>query len=119
MLPSHGVYSASSPVSFASGNSKEAITALAQRAAVLDELHKYRKWRNYLKGLYDVKRDQYKILVTGSALPIRRRLSARTLSLLETSSPAVCTLCRRPCVAQKFSLQGRTSNSSVQALRCC
>ena len=38
-----------------------------QSMLVLDELHKYRKWRNYLKGLYDVKRDQYKILVTGSA----------------------------------------------------
>ncbi|MFN0117749.1 MAG: ATP-binding protein [Elusimicrobiota bacterium] len=34
---------------------------------VFDELHKYRKWRNYLKGLYDVKKEQYKILVTGSA----------------------------------------------------
>src|ERR1700724_1374815 len=168
MLPSHGVYSGSSPASFANCNSKEAITTLAQPAAdtqslrqtldalfldatpnysrvfwttlqitrilhiygtvlkkqvaadlarkmvflggprqvgkttlakqflkseagylnwdypehrqkilqmefpkqsmlVLDELHKYRKWRNYLKGLYDVKRDQYKILVTGSA----------------------------------------------------
>lgn len=38
-----------------------------QPLLVLDELHKYRKWRNYLKGLYDVKKDQYKILVTGSA----------------------------------------------------
>lgn len=34
---------------------------------VLDELHKYRHWRNYLKGLYDVKKGQFKILVTGSA----------------------------------------------------
>ena len=34
---------------------------------VLDELHKYRQWRNYLKGFYDVKKDQYQILVTGSA----------------------------------------------------
>lgn len=34
---------------------------------VLDELHKYRKWRNYLKGLYDVKKSRYRILVTGSA----------------------------------------------------
>ena len=38
-----------------------------QPLLVLDELHKYRKWRNYLKGLYDVKKDQYRILVTGSA----------------------------------------------------
>jgi uncharacterized protein len=34
---------------------------------VFDELHKYRKWRNYLKGLYDVKKSRLKILVTGSA----------------------------------------------------
>lgn len=38
-----------------------------QPLLVLDELHKYRQWRNYLKGLYDVKKDQYRILVTGSA----------------------------------------------------
>lgn len=34
---------------------------------VFDELHKYRKWRNYLKGLYDQYREEKKILVTGSA----------------------------------------------------
>jgi predicted AAA+ superfamily ATPase len=33
-----------------------------------DELHKYRGWRNYLKGLYDApRRARKKILVTGSA----------------------------------------------------
>ncbi|MDI6757426.1 MAG: AAA family ATPase [Endomicrobiia bacterium] len=34
---------------------------------VFDEIHKYKSWRNYLKGLYDVRRGQIKILVTGSA----------------------------------------------------
>jgi len=34
---------------------------------VFDELHKYRRWRNYLKGIYDSKGDDQKILVTGSA----------------------------------------------------
>lgn len=34
---------------------------------VLDEIHKYRKWRNYLKGYFDVHRDEQQILVTGSA----------------------------------------------------
>jgi len=34
---------------------------------VFDEIHKYRSWRNYLKGLYDLHRDKKKILVTGSA----------------------------------------------------
>ncbi len=34
---------------------------------VFDELHKYRLWRNFLKGIYDIKTPQQKILVTGSA----------------------------------------------------
>jgi predicted AAA+ superfamily ATPase len=34
---------------------------------VFDELHKYRSWRNYLKGLYDSRRSGQRILVTGSA----------------------------------------------------
>ncbi len=34
---------------------------------VFDEIHKYRSWRNYLKGLYDTGNRQQKILVTGSA----------------------------------------------------
>ncbi len=34
---------------------------------VLDEIHKYRSWRNYLKGLYDADPKARKILVTGSA----------------------------------------------------
>ena len=34
---------------------------------VFDELHKYRSWRSYLKGLYDLKKKSQKILVTGSA----------------------------------------------------
>ncbi|HEX6902468.1 MAG TPA: ATP-binding protein [Thermoanaerobaculia bacterium] len=32
-----------------------------------DEIHKYRLWRNYLKGLYDGRAPGQKILVTGSA----------------------------------------------------
>lgn len=34
---------------------------------VFDEIHKYLKWRNYLKGIYDNQGDKQKILVTGSA----------------------------------------------------
>jgi len=33
---------------------------------VFDEIHKYRRWRNYLKGLYDGRRRRQRILVTGS-----------------------------------------------------
>ncbi|MBI4403484.1 MAG: ATP-binding protein [Deltaproteobacteria bacterium] len=34
---------------------------------IFDELHKYRLWRRYLKGLYDKRSSGQKILVTGSA----------------------------------------------------
>jgi uncharacterized protein len=34
---------------------------------VLDEIHKFARWRNLLKGLYDSRKDSLKILVTGSA----------------------------------------------------
>ncbi len=34
---------------------------------VFDEIHKYRSWRNYLKGVYDGRSDNQRILVTGSA----------------------------------------------------
>ena len=34
---------------------------------VFDEIHKYRSWRNYLKGLFDVRQPEQQILVTGSA----------------------------------------------------
>ena len=34
---------------------------------ILDEIHKMRKWKSFLKGVYDGKEDHLKILVTGSA----------------------------------------------------
>jgi len=34
---------------------------------IFDEMHKYAKWRNYLKGIYDKTGKTQKILVTGSA----------------------------------------------------
>lgn len=48
------------------------LTGTLPRSAllVLDEIHKYRPWRNYLKGLYDAqvgRQRRRKILVTGSA----------------------------------------------------
>ncbi|MBW1863658.1 MAG: ATP-binding protein [Deltaproteobacteria bacterium] len=33
---------------------------------VLDEIHKYRDWKNYLKGIYDQFHDKYQFLVSGS-----------------------------------------------------
>lgn len=34
---------------------------------VLDEIHKNKKWRNWLKGFYDKHNKEYQIIVTGSA----------------------------------------------------
>ena len=34
---------------------------------IFDEIHKYRSWRNWLKGLWDGRRPGQRILVTGSA----------------------------------------------------
>ncbi len=40
----------------------------------LDELHKFKRWRNWLKGTYDKQRDERSFLVTGSArLDLYRR----------------------------------------------
>lgn len=34
---------------------------------ILDEIHKFARWRNFVKGLFDTERDRIKIVVTGSA----------------------------------------------------
>jgi predicted AAA+ superfamily ATPase len=34
---------------------------------IFDELHKYRQWKSYIKGIYDTQKDHYNIIVTGSA----------------------------------------------------
>lgn len=34
---------------------------------IFDELHKNRRWRNWLKGIYDTQGDRHQIIVTGSA----------------------------------------------------
>ena len=33
---------------------------------IFDEIHKYGRWRDFLKGLYDARREKQRILVTGS-----------------------------------------------------
>lgn len=37
------------------------------RAVLFDEIHKYRLWKGYLKGLFDKEKERLKILVTGGA----------------------------------------------------
>ena len=34
---------------------------------VFDEIHKYKQWKNYVKGVYDTYKERFDILVTGSA----------------------------------------------------
>ena len=34
---------------------------------VFDELHKFPRWKNWVKGIYDTQKENHKILVTGSA----------------------------------------------------
>ncbi len=34
---------------------------------IFDEIHKFKKWKKLIKGIYDTHKDKYKILVTGSA----------------------------------------------------
>jgi len=34
---------------------------------IFDEIHKYRRWKNYIKGEFDKYKDRFHILVTGSA----------------------------------------------------
>lgn len=41
---------------------------------VFDELHKFHRWKNWLKGVYDIQHEAHRILVTGSArLDLYRR----------------------------------------------
>lgn len=47
--------------------SKEPLSNSSSRPLViLDEIHKYRHWKNYLKGVYDQFSKEYQFLVTGS-----------------------------------------------------
>ncbi|MBI2443894.1 MAG: ATP-binding protein [Candidatus Magasanikbacteria bacterium] len=44
------------------------------RLVIFDEIHKYHRWKNHLKGIFDVHRDRFHFLVTGSArLDVYRR----------------------------------------------
>ena len=43
-----------------------AVRAPPSRLWIFDEIHKYRAWRNFLKGLYDSRSPGRRILVTGS-----------------------------------------------------
>ncbi len=43
------------------------ITPAGQNLVIFDEIHKYEKWKNYIKGEYDKYTEKFSIIVTGSA----------------------------------------------------
>ncbi len=45
----------------------QGILPLDQKIVIFDEIHKYAKWRNLVKGLYDTRKDKTNFIVTGSA----------------------------------------------------
>jgi len=38
-----------------------------KKIIIFDEIHKYKNWKNHLKGIYDKNKEKFKIVVTGSA----------------------------------------------------
>lgn len=64
------------------------------KLVVFDEIHKYRPWRNYLKGIYDEAPSARHVLVTGSARQDLYRRGADSL------------VCHAPDVANR-SIRGR------------
>jgi len=61
-IPEHRSRMIENPVFFEAVQRKDASTPLI----VFDEIHKYKDWKNYLKGVYDRFHDKYKFLVSGS-----------------------------------------------------
>ncbi len=53
---------------------KDFLASTRASAVLLDEIHKYPRWKNYLKGLFDKDRERLRVVVTGSArLDLYRR----------------------------------------------
>jgi uncharacterized protein len=79
---------------------------------ILDEIHKMRKWKNYLKGVYDTKPTHQKILVTGSARlevfnQVGDSLAGRFfLHRLLPLSPAECEKVHQPYTVDRFLERG-------------
>jgi predicted AAA+ superfamily ATPase len=79
---------------------------------VFDEIHKFRGWRNWLKGLYDGRRTGQRILVTGSARLDLYRYGGDSLQgryhllRLHPLSVAELRLSSRPDLAELLTLGG-------------
>jgi len=79
---------------------------------IFDEIHKMPKWKNYLKGVYDTKKEFQKILVTGSARleifnQVGDSLAGRFfLHRLLPLSPAECEKVNTPYTLDRFLERG-------------
>ena len=66
---------------------------------VFDEIHKYKGWRNLIKGFYDTNKTRCRFLVTGSARLDHYRkgggFAPREISLPPVASPVACRAPRR------------------------
>jgi predicted AAA+ superfamily ATPase len=54
------------PSEFFAGRVPSTLRPAQRPRIVLDEIHKYPRWKRFLKGLFDAQRDRLAILVTGS-----------------------------------------------------
>jgi len=61
-IPQHRKWLVENPAFFEAIERKDPGTPLI----IFDEIHKYRDWKNYLKGVYDEFHDSYRFLVSGS-----------------------------------------------------
>lgn len=61
-MPEHKVRLAGNPLFFEETDRRQGTAPLV----ILDEIHKFKDWKNYLKGLYDGHAGQFRFLVTGS-----------------------------------------------------
>ena len=63
---------------------KELQDLTVRQQIVFDEIHKYQKWKTYLKGLYDTNKQNLSVVVTGSArLDVYRKSSDSMLGRYE------------------------------------
>lgn len=96
---------------------------MAQHASgflVLDEFHKYSRWKSWLKGLYDRNSPELKILVTGSAkLDIFQRGGDSLLGryeLLHLHPYTIGELTHKKCIAPPKSwIKLKTEGNSLQS----
>lgn len=98
---------------------------------VLDEIHKYPRWKNYLKGLWDTRRERVDLLVTGSGrldvyqkggdslLGRYRQYRMHPLSVREVLDPAGSTFDETPerTLAGLRALSGPAPQQARSALR--